>query len=490
MNDILLIQPPIGLPELYNKPEKELDSKSYAIKTKCTRVPQNLLSLATVLDDLNYKVDIFDCRLYYSNGRENYIKILKERIKNTNLLIGISVTTPYITQTVEIINLIKEVNSNVYIVVGGIHPTLFPKQTCKDKDIDFVISGDGEYPLCELVTALEEKKSYNKIKGLTYKKNNQVITNPLGEPFNIRKSPIPAYHLFDMEKYLPWTPYYSEKKTIGLDYLTTRGCPFKCSFCVNDILPQNRGWRSKTSNQVIEELSILKEKYKFDYVYFEDDNAFLNKEHSLDVSKRLIKDDFNINYLATIRIDTLLNTPKSYLETFKKSGWSETILGVESGSDKILKVLNKGITIEQSLKSIKILKDLDIWTAYNFMTCIPGEQHKERQETYNLMRKTKKIHPKSLIVGPHLFRPFPGSKLYPQCIKGGLDEPKTFREWSDTPLYISGDVSNLPWIKDYLPIEKYESYIKIYGLTPLIKKAIGSLYWNLLTSRRSSNTEW
>lgn len=487
-NDILLIQPAIGNPNHFNKPEKELDKESYAWKTRETRVPQSLLSLGTILDSKGYKVGILDCRLHYSRGYENYIKKLKGEIKNTTLLIGISVMTPYIKETLEIIKAIKKVNDKIPIVLGGIHPTLLPKQTCEDKDVDFVIVGDGEYPLLELVKALDKKKSYKNVQGLVYKERGKVIVNPLGKPFDIQNSPFPAYHLLEMNKYLPWVPFYSDKKTLGLDYLMTRGCPFQCAFCVNKILPQSRVWRTKTPKKIIEELKVLKKRYNFDYVYFEDDNAMLNIKNFREIAEG-IRDE-NVKYLATIRVDTLVNTQKDILQQIQKSGWRETIIGAESGSDNILERLKKGITVDQTLKAAKILNELDIWTAYNLITCIPSETHKERKLTYNFMKILKKIHPNSLLVGPHLFRPFPGSELYEDCLKKGFKEPKTFRAWINSPMFNTTNPSNLPWVKDYSFFEDFEKYIKIYGGKELFKKGIKKISRIILKPKNFNKNQW
>lgn len=478
MTDVLLIQPFVGPPHLYTKPEGELDFESYKMKTRITRVPQGLLSIGTFLHNLGYNVDILDCRLHYVSGHEHFLNVLKERVKNTKILIGISVMTTYIVQVLEIIDIIKKVNPTVHIVLGGIHPTLFPQQTCLDDNVDFVIAGDGEYPLAELVKALDKGKSYKDIKGLTYKENHQVRSNPIGKPFDIQELPVPAYHLLEMENYLPWIPYYLEEKTIGLDYLISRGCPYQCAFCSNKILPQNRIWRCKTPNQVIEELHILKDKYKFDYIYLEDDDPLVNMKNFFEIAKRLLQDDFNIRYLANIRVDTIVNTPKSILKTIRKSGWCETIIGAESGCNKILKFLKKGITVEQTLKAAKILNELDIWAAYNVMDCIPHETRDERKQTYALMKKLKQIHPKSILVGPHHFRPFPGSDLYQYCLEEGLTEPETFRGWSNCPFY-TAQPSDLPWVKDYSFTERFERYLQVYGLKEFAKKVVKRILFYL-----------
>lgn len=483
MADVLLIQPPVGPADFYTKPESKLDYKSYRQKTRITRVPQGSLSIGTVLHNLGYDVDIFDCRLHYTNGREYCLNMLGERAKNTKLLIGISVMTSYIAQVLEIMDAIKKVSPTVPIVLGGIHPTLFPQQTCRHDNVDFVIAGDGEHPMSELVKAMDKGGSYKDIEGLTYKENHRIISNPIGKPFDIRESPVPAYHLLEIGNYLTWIPYYVEEKTIGLEYLISRGCPYQCAFCSNKILPQNRIFRYKPAHQVIKELHILKDKYKFDYLYLEDDNPFIDMGNCLEIAKQLIRDNFNIRYLANIRVDTLVNTPKSTLEIIRKSGWCETVVGVESGSNNVLSYLKKGFTVEQTLQAAKILNELDIWAIYNVMDCIPRETRDERKQTYALMKKLRQIHRKSQLVGPHHFRPFPGSELYQDCLEGGLMETETFQGWSNCPLY-TAQPSDLPWVKDFSFAERFEWYFRVYGLKEGARRVVEAV------RKKFSEVEW
>lgn len=455
MTDVLLILPPLGVPELYTKPESKLDFESYKWKIRLTRVPQGLLSIGTFLHNLGYDIDILDCRLHYTNGREDFLSVLKKRSKDVGILVGISVMTDQIPIVLEIINTIKKTNPNVPIVLGGIHPTLYSKQTCKDDNVDFVITGDGEYPMAELVKALDEGRSYKNIKGLTYKENHHVITNPISKPFDIQELGVPAYHLLEMENYLTKIPFYSEEKTIGLEYNSSRGCPYNCSFCVNKILPQNRVWRCKTADQVIDDLHILKDRYKFDYLFFEEENPFTNVKRTFEIAENLIKDDFNICYCGNIRADVVVNTPKNILETMRKSGWCETSIGAESGSNAVLSYLRKGITIDQTLRAAKILDKLDVYALYSFMIFLPHETRHDRELTYALMKKIKQIHSKSMFIGPQPYRPYPGSDLYIDCLSAGLSEPKTFRGWSDF-ITENGMMRGprVPWVKDYSIIER------------------------------------
>lgn len=495
MIDVLLIMPPVGDAQLYTKSEDKLDTHSYKWKTRITRVPQGLLSIGTFLHNRGYNVDILDCRLHYMNGREHFSNILRERTRNTKLLIGISVMTGQVAQTLKIIDIIRKTNVNVPIVLGGIHPTLFPQQTCQAAGVNFVIAGEGEYPMAELVDALGKGRSYKGIKALTYKENHHVVSNPVGKPFDIRELSVLAYHLLEMENYLPWIPYYREEKTIGIEYLISRGCPYNCSYCVNKILPHNRIYRYKTSNQVIEELHILKNKYKFNYIYFEDDNPFINMNNIHEIAKKFIQDDFNIRYLANVRVDTIVNVPKSILETIRKSGWCETIIGVESGSNNVLGYLRKGFTVEQTLQAAKILNELDIYAIFNTMNCIPNETRNERKQTYALMKKLRQISPKSMFVGPHHYTPYPGSDLYQYCLEEGLVECETFEEWSNFIPQMAHP-SDLPWVKGYSYIERLESYFRInyfhiYGLKEFAKLSVKNITRRICNQIKStSENEW
>lgn len=454
--DVLLILPPVGPPEVYCKPENEL-GPNYKWKLRLTRVPQGLLSIGTVLYNLGYNVEIFDSRLHYTEGRKEFYRYLRSKVEKARLLIGMTVMTQMIPQVLRMIDTIKMVNPDIPIVLGGIHPTLYPEQTCKDSRVNFVIAGDGEYPMAELVQALDKKSSHENIRGLTHKENDFVKRNPVGRPFDIQRLGTPAYHILEVQHYLTKIPYYSEEKTIGIEYNSTRGCPYDCSFCVNRILPQNRVWRCKTADQVLDDLQTLKQRYKIKFLLLEEENPFTDIKRSFEIAKKLIENDLDIRYFGNIRVDNVVSTPRDVLKTMEKSGWCETSLGVESGSNRVLGYLRKGITVDQTIRAVKILNDLGVYALYSFMIFLPHETSRDRLLTHLLINRLKKIHRRSSVIGPQPYRPYPCSDLYMDCLNEGLIEPDTFQEWSN---FVTNPLSpsDIPWVSDYSWMDRLLMY--------------------------------
>ena len=176
----------------------------------------------------------------------------------------------------------------------------------------------------------------------------------------------------------------------------------------------------------------------------------------------------------------------------RSSGWRETVIGVESGSNNILYQLRKGITAEQTIQAAEILSELDLYAQYSVMFLLPHETRNDRKLTYALIKILKCIHSKSFIVGPQPFRPYPDSDLYRYCLGQGLMEPKTFREWRNFTTE-EGQTSGMPWIKEYSLkdrlLEGYLLNLQVNGLKDTCKR-IGQLIIKKSIKQKAETPTW
>ena len=430
-------------------------------KDDLQHIPLGLLYIATYLEKTNYSVKIIN----YVKGYDEDLtfeekKELDQDLKNS-ICIGFSVTTTQIQRSLALSKYIKNRFSNISIVWGGVHPTLFPLVTCENENVDFVIVNEGEVPFVELVKALKSKKDFSKIHGLVYKKNGKVVQNLSPSLLDFVNSPIPNYDLVDdfIKKYSYY--YFQGKKYKFVEVHTGRGCPYRCTFCLNDIL-FGKTRRSRSVESIIEEIKLLKQKYNGTFIKLRDENFFMIKKYVENFCDALINENLHIKWWTSARASFFDNATPELMLKLKKSGCFHLLIGAESGSDKILKQIKKDITPKQLIKSAKVCVKYGIVPNYSFMTGFPNEDVIDIKATLKLMRRLKRISPYVNITGPHLLRPYPGGVLYDELKESYSDffKNKTLEQWATSEKFseVYLKPADLPWVKDPKLIEVIVNY--------------------------------
>jgi len=374
-------------------------------KLGITSVPLGLAYLASFIEKDGHKVKIID-----SNTLGYRIKDIKEEIEKFNPhLVGVTATTSCIYDAYEVAKIIKEVDPGIKVVIGGPHVTFIAKETLKECPfIDVVVRGEGEETFRELVNFFESSSedtwSLEEVKGITFRKDNKIIeTDSRSLIKNLDSIPFPAYHLLPMEK------YSLEGKRFAT-IITSRGCPFSCIFCSSSRL-FGKTWRARSPENVIEEIKLLKNKYGVREIEFLDDTFTLNKKRAEKICELLIKEKLDISWSCSSRVDTI---DESLIEKLKKAGCHTIYVGVESGSQKILNIIDKGITLPQIEKTINLIKKVNINSFGSFILGIPGETVKTIKKTINF---AKKLNPS--FVQFSICTPYPGTKLFEMAKEKG-----------------------------------------------------------------------
>jgi len=400
----------------------------------------SLLYLATALHRKGHTVKVVDSQI------ENIGKKLRPLILKSDI-VGFSVMTNQVKNAIELSDLVKEKDPDIKVVWGGIHPTLYPKQTVEDKSVDFVITNEGEITLLELSSWLEGKGKISDIKGLVYKENGKVRVTSKREFLDLNTLSPPEWEILKIREYI--SDFKIGGKSFGksLPLHSGRGCVYNCAFCIN--LLENR-WRPLNAGKILGEVKILTERYGIEYIQFMDENFFVNKKRVEEFCEAMISENIDVKWHANTRANYFnenhLNN--SLMRLAKKSGCTTLAMGIESGSEKILNKLKKEITMPQILNAVTTCRKFDINTICSFMIGIPGEEKKDMMETLRLITKIKKINPKAYIIGPQVFRPYPGCSLYNE-VKGLFKEPLTLREWSSKNLFEGyASLDSLPWISE------------------------------------------
>lgn len=363
---ILLIDPPFyRIFGFYNR------YFPFGLATLATFLKQNAYPDVQVYDaDFNEQPTDIDYSqlpqkyLYYLNSfKENTHPIwteVEETVRNLNPdMVGISIWTTFAAASFFIAKIVKRVKPECAVVMGGPHATVRAEEILKIcPDVDYVVRAEGEYTLLELVATLEKgSPGIDSIAGVSYRKEENPVHNPPRTvTVDLNQFPFPDRTLLMNED-----RYNSED--MGL-IMTTRGCPYSCTYCATNT--KRVSYRS--TDHILAELRFVKERYGTTQFTFKDDSFTVNRKKVEEFCDKLIREKVNITWECNTRVN-LVSEP--LLRLMKKAGCNFIKVGIESGSERVLKGMNKKITHEQVKQAAKLFRKVGIhWTGY-FMMGVP-----------------------------------------------------------------------------------------------------------------------
>ena len=357
-----------------------------------------LVQLATSLKERGYNLELLDLC-----GNNNSNQLIQE-IAHSADLFGFSSTTPQFIETYKLNSLLKKENPNAKTILGGAHPSamhsLLKSGRVEDINLqrlnsfDYIFVGEGD------------ESDFNNLKP---------GWNIAPLIHDIDKSPIPDRSLIDIHSY---KYFLNGKETTIL--MTQRGCPFNCSFCCGRDVEMYRKPRSKSPKRILEELDYLNDKFGYSSFMWFDDEINVNSKRLKDISELLKKR--NYIHRGFVRSDLLVKHPET-LEYLIDSGFVELCSGVESGSDDVLKRINKGTTSEINSLAAHIIMDKGIKYKAFAMMGHPGETYEEFKKTVQWI---KDIKPHGFDIS--ILSPYPGSRLY-NLAKDSNKYPEFDREY-------------------------------------------------------------
>lgn len=405
--------------------------------------PLGIIYLGSYLVNHGYNVKLMDVRL--KNKNECFLEL--EQALPNSILVGLSVTSPLIKEALTISKIIKTLNPTLNIVWGGFHATLFPESTLQNELINFVISGEGEKGLLRLIEYLLGKRDITEVPNLIFKKAGEIIKNYTEPGEDLTNIGIPNYDIMDFKPYILEDIFITDK--IRMDMLTSRGCHARCAFCVNSIIQKSR-WQAEPIEQTLHNVDTLIERFRIESICFIDEDFFCDLRRVKNLLPEFAKR--NIIWNAGCRADYIRDgfIDDAMLKMLYDSGCRGLRFGLESGSQRMLDLLNKGITVEQSLKAIKKTESYHMSANASFMMGMPDEALDDVLKTLDLILKILKINPKIAILGPQMFRPYPGSALFNRCVEKGLKISPSLNDWSnffmrEFPIY---NRENYPWLSN------------------------------------------
>ena len=340
------------------------------------------LGLAYIAANLkrNHEVEILDMPKY-GRSLEYFRKVL---LRMKPEVIGFQCYSVEVTETKELIAIAKKQLPSALIVLGGPHPTLCPADlmTAMGPDVNFIIQGEAERSFPLLLDNMGDKEYCHKIPGLIYRRDGGLEVNPPELISDLDSLPLPAWDLINPQDYPPAQHGAFFKKFPIAPIITTRGCPFPCSFCTAPIL-SGRNIRKRSPGMVLKEIQLLYDKFGIREIHIVDDNFTLDKKHAVSILRGIISSGLNISlaFPNGVRLNTL---DEELLELMKESGAYLISVGVESGSDKTLRRMNKMLSIDVIKKKIALIRKKKIDIAAFFIIGFPAERVGDINETIKL----------------------------------------------------------------------------------------------------------
>ncbi|MBN1383893.1 MAG: radical SAM protein [Elusimicrobia bacterium] len=422
------IQPSLGLGYLANSIKKDHDVK--------------------IVDCIKEKLDI--------DGLREFVK------KDPPDVIGFQFYTYDFSFIKSAVRMIKENFPDITTVAGGPHPSSCGLEIINQiKEIDFLFQGEAEKGFPDLLNVLSNQSGqplagksndFSKICGLVWRKDVcQPVCNPPSFSENIDSLGFPAWDLIHPETY-PEAQHGAFFKNFPIaPIITTRGCPFSCTFCAA-YRTTGKKMRMRSAKNVVDEIELLYTKFGIREIHIVDDNFTLNKNHAKSILKELKERGLKISWAVPngIRLGTL---DTELLELMKETGCYLVSVGVESGSDRILKLMKKSLTVDVIRREIKFIKSFGFEMAGFFIVGFPGETEDDISKTISFAKELPLVRANFFT-----FLPLPGTEAY-----AGLEK--------------SGELSNVDWEKFLFTSAPYvPKDLTRKGLKRLQRKAFLSFF--------------
>ncbi|HLC55797.1 MAG TPA: radical SAM protein [Candidatus Nanoarchaeia archaeon] len=378
--------------------------------------PIGIAMISGALKKVGYKVRLLDL----DRSPELKDEISRYKIIMFSLIVGNS-----LSYTLDKIEELKSMQDKT-IIVGGPLVLAMPQRVMEETKTDFLIHGDAEDAIVNLIKALETNNDFSKVMGVGYRKNGKVVINQPAIIEDLDTLPLPDMESYDMEAYIKHHYLNEGLKVPSLNWYSSRGCTFDCQFCFHD-----KNFRGQSAKRVVKDLKYIMDRYGVRGVWFFDDN-FMNSTKRVEEFCELVK-PLNLRWGCEARA-TSIN--ENIVRKMKDAGCVMIRNGLESGSDRMLEVMNKGAKVKHIKNAIRILTDLDMPINGGFMFGVPTETVKDAKETLKLIRWIYKINPKAFI-HVYYYTPRPATPWYDLAVKQGMKD-FTLRDWINIDKYQGG----------------------------------------------------
>lgn len=408
--------------------------------------PISILYLAASLQQAGKEVMVIDA----DEGNYSHAEILQRLIAYSPDLIGIPLFSDTLGPAHKLVNLLTAGKAKWEILLGGAHPTARPQQVLElFKNCRYVLRGESEKSIVDLVNSIEKQGPLDTVKGLSYRQDDQIFHNPdaILEK-NIGNIPFPARDLLDAayKKNTYWRIGHRGATDV---MITSRGCPFDCNFCFK----VTKEFRARSPESVLEEIMLIKSR-GVKTIHLLDDLFVAPKSRCLKILELITEQKLNMEFKVRSRADLI---DKELLLAMKGAGVKSVVYGIESGSQKILDLMKKGTRVEVNYKTISLTKMMGLQCYVDMIIGYPGETLETIAETEKLLLTTKPTG-----VNLSLISPFPNTRVYHQAKEQGT-------MISDWDIGIPSPWIKLPWTESYDTLnECRKKLLRRYQYNPIV----------------------
>ncbi|WP_419777008.1 B12-binding domain-containing radical SAM protein [Malaciobacter marinus] len=391
--------------------------------------PFMIASIASYLRNNNIKVHIID-----SNAENFTLDETSEIINKINpLLVCIIVYGGQPSASTQTMAIASKMCTNIKekcsmpLAIAGLHPSALPKRTLKEEDVDYVIEGEEQIPLIELINSLKLNLSMDEIPGLWYYENGKIKNNKRPKLLDDldKYLPIAAWDLLPMDKYKAhnWHCFDSinNREPYGAIY-TSLGCPYKCTFCCINATFGKPSIRYRSPELVVKEIEYLVNEYKIKNIKIIDEMFVLDERHYMKITELLLEKKLDLNIWCYARVDTV---KKDLLSKMKKAGFNWFCLGIESASEFVRDGASKKLRYKDIKKVVSDIQNAGIRVLSNFIVGLPDDDKDTMKETLNMA-----IDLNTEFFNIYSAMAYPGSKLYTDAIEKGIELPKNWADYS------------------------------------------------------------
>ncbi len=408
-------------------------------------MPLALVAVGSALDRARFDVRLVDGRL----ERDPVARVIAET--EDALCLGVSVLTGRpIHDALAVTRAVRAARPGLPIVWGGWHPSLFPGECLDEPSIDAVVIGQGEETLRELVARLAWGCDLEGCAGVAYRRGREVVLNPPRALGDLNAWPPHDYSLLRVEQ------YFTRKGRRQLDYVSSQGCRFRCSFCADPFV-YGRGWVGLAPSRVAREIQALDQRYRLDEVAFQDETFFTSPRRVDELCDEFIARGLRVSWTATMRADQACRLSEAAFEKAARSGLRRVMVGVESGSQRMLAWMQKDVTIDQILTAAERCARHDIGAIFNFIVGFPDEPEECLADTLALIKRLRAMHP-AFETPVFYYRPYPGTAIAELARARGYTFPRGLDEWAAFD-YVGG---RSPWLSEaeWRRIERFKFYVR------------------------------
>jgi anaerobic magnesium-protoporphyrin IX monomethyl ester cyclase len=409
--------------------------------------PLGILAISTPLLRAGYEVCIVD-----STITPNFQKRVLEELADAACLAVSLVTGPMIRETVQIARAAKRMYPDKPVILGGWHPSLLPDQTLAAEYVDIVVKGQGEDALLDIMQAIDAGEDCRGIAGVGYKQGGQLRFNVPRAIKPLVDMPPKAYHLADFDAY---------EKVCGRRwamYTSSLACPYNCGYCTNEGV-YGRKWNALPAEQVAEETCELVSRYGLELLWIVDDNFLVDRERAVGIAEGIVRRGVKFKWSVQATTNLVGRMTHDELLLLRRAGLTQVAQGAESGSQKVLNLMNKDFQkIDTIYAAAEKLSAAGIRPSFNMIFGFPGEGEKERRESVALVMDVCRRYPGAEF-WTNIFTPYPGAPIMQRAFEFGIDVPKTLEGWVDFfPRY-----NVLPWLKGrkHSDVQKMREYLRV-----------------------------